>query len=75
MDSETKVPGLAPARNRAGLTQVALASLVGVHPITVARWETGERAPDIDTLKTLAAALGVQPGDLLNQQETSEGAA
>jgi transcriptional regulator with XRE-family HTH domain len=31
------------ARARLGLTQVQLAAELGVHPITVSRWETGER--------------------------------
>ena len=30
-------------RARAGLTQKALGELLGVHQVTVARWETGER--------------------------------
>jgi len=74
MDSETRVPGLAPARNRSGLTQVALAEMLGVHPITVARWETGERAPDIYTLKRLAAALNTTVGALLDEPSPAEGA-
>ncbi len=34
------------ARARAGLTQQGMADLIGVHRITVARWESGEQAPD-----------------------------
>ena len=30
-------------RAATGLTQAALAKLLGVHPVTVARWETGTR--------------------------------
>ena len=76
MDNGTRVPGLPPARKKAGLTQVSLAHLIGVHPVTVARWETGERSPDLDTVQRLAAALGVQPGALLDEPEApAEGAA
>jgi transcriptional regulator with XRE-family HTH domain len=48
--------------------------MLGVHPITVARWETGERAPDIYTLKRLAAALNTTVGALLDEPSPAEGA-
>lgn len=78
MDSKTRVPGLAPARNRVGVTQVALAEMLGVHHVTVARWETGEREPDIKTLNRLANLLGVTVQDLVASQQPptpAEGAA
>lgn len=35
---------LQDARARLGLTQPALAELLGVHPLTVSQWETERRA-------------------------------
>lgn len=35
---------LRATRARLGLTQPALAALLGVHPLTVSQWETGRRA-------------------------------
>ena len=63
-------------RRQTGLTQEALADLVGVHPLTISHFECGRVEPSLDTLRRLAAALGVQPGDLLNQPDApAEGAA
>jgi molybdopterin-binding protein len=48
-------------RRRAGLTQTALAELVGVHPITVSKWERGVLAPSrhqAELLKALASPPG-----------------
>jgi len=45
-------------RRRLGLTQVEFAKLVGVHSVTVSRWETGElglRATSEKLLRLLAA--------------------
>ena len=47
------------------LTQVALAKKVGVHQVTIARIETGERNPSMDLLQRLAKALKVKVGRLL----------
>ncbi|HZM00300.1 MAG TPA: TOBE domain-containing protein [Planctomycetota bacterium] len=48
------------ARRRAGLTQTRLARLLGVHPITVSKWERGLLAPNVRQTAILAA-LG-RPG-------------
>ncbi|MGD0267257.1 MAG: helix-turn-helix transcriptional regulator [Candidatus Methylomirabilota bacterium] len=47
------------------LTQVALAKKVGVHQVTIARIEIGERNPSMDLLQRLAKALKVKVADLL----------
>lgn len=47
------------ARQRAGLSQRALAARVGVPPSTVARWEAGEHAPSLDTLHGVVRACGL----------------
>lgn len=51
-------------RLMAGLTQVALAAKVGVHPITMVRYETGAITPRPDTVSRLARALDCQIADI-----------
>lgn len=51
---------VARVRRRAGLTQARLARLLGVHPITVSKWERGVLAPGARQTAILAA-LG-RPG-------------
>ena len=46
---------VARARRRAGLTQARLARLLGVHPITVSKWERGVLAPNARQTAILAA--------------------
>ena len=48
------------ARKRAGLTQVALAERAGVPQSTVARIETGARAPSTDMVERLVRAAGFE---------------
>ena len=52
-------------RERRGFTQAALAERVGVHQVTIARLETGERNPSMDLLHRLAKALKVKLPELL----------
>jgi transcriptional regulator with XRE-family HTH domain len=42
-----------------GLSQEALAQLIGVATNTISRWETGTYQPTLDDLEQLARALGV----------------
>lgn len=44
-------------RNTRKMTQQELADLIGVHPVTVARWECGTRKPKGTALFALAKAL------------------
>ena len=44
-------------RRRAGVTQVQLAELVGVSPLTVSRWERGERTPREANARTYQRVL------------------
>ncbi len=46
------------------LRQSDLATLLGVSPVTVSRWENGERKVDIDYLERIANKTGIAPGDL-----------
>lgn len=48
------------ARISAGLTQDELAQSVGVTRSTIARLETGESNPTVETLKKLAGVLDIQ---------------
>ncbi len=50
-------------RRAAGLTQPALARLLGVTRDTVSRWETGVYSPTWRMVEALAEALGVRPRD------------
>lgn len=47
------------ARKNAGLTQVTLANKVGLHPVTIAKWEIGLHQPSELVLRALAEQLGV----------------
>ena len=57
-------------RKQRSLTQEMLAERVGVARQTVAKWETGESAPDLPTAGRIAEALGVSLDDLVNAPET-----
>lgn len=57
-----KITGL---RRSAGLTQRALAKQTGVAQSTISAAERDQRTPDLDTLKTLAAAFGVSAAEIL----------
>lgn len=48
----------------AGLTQVQLAAKVGVHPITMVRYETGAMSARPDKVARLAKALGCTVADI-----------
>ena len=48
------------ARQRAGLTQRALAERLAVPPSTLAGWESGEDAPSMDAVQAIARACGLE---------------
>jgi transcriptional regulator with XRE-family HTH domain len=48
-----------------GLTMQKLGKKAGVNPTTIGRLERGFRTPRLETVRKLARALGVEPGDLL----------
>ena len=52
-------------RERAGLTQDALAERLHVTRQAVSSWETGRNQPDIETLTALAEALGADVRELI----------
>ena len=58
-------------RKKRNLTQEALAEQVGVSRQTVAKWESGESAPDLDAAGRLGRALDVSLDELVSTpQET-----
>ena len=57
---------LKAARERKRMTQAALAKKVGVHQVTIARLETGERRPSMDLLQRLAKTLKAKVSELLD---------
>ena len=48
------------------MTQPELAEKIGVHEMTVSRWELGKRKPSINEIQKLAAVLGVPVTELLS---------
>lgn len=48
------------------LTQEELAERVGIHPTSVAKLESGQRQPSLDTLQGLASAMCVTPSDIVS---------
>ena len=52
-------------RKKRNLTQEALAELVGVTRQTIAKWESGESAPDLALAGKLSAALDVTLDELV----------
>ena len=52
-------------RGEAGLSQTALGELLHVTPQTVSSWETGRTRPDVDTLESISASLGVGLTELI----------
>lgn len=63
-------PGLSYWRTRRALTQAELADLIDVNISTVARLERGSAAR-LATIRKLAEALQVQPGDLMDPPPTA----
>jgi transcriptional regulator with XRE-family HTH domain len=53
-------------------SQAELARRSGVHALTVTRLESGRTAPSTRTVRALAEALGIQPGELASPEEVAE---
>lgn len=60
---------LRDARRRAGLSQVALAELIGASLRSVREWEAGRQEPSRRHKAQLADALGVAVDDLFPEGE------
>ena len=55
-------------RKHAGLSQEALAELIGVSRQSISKWETGEASPEISKLPLLAKAFDVTTDWLLSEE-------
>lgn len=64
------IPGLRHWRIARALTQEELAQRASLNRVSVGRLETGTPAR-MSTIRRLAAALGVDPGDLMRQPPES----
>ncbi len=58
-------------REKAGLSQGALALRLGLTQQAVGKWETGKSAPDYHMLVKLARALGVEPDSFFDKDADS----
>lgn len=54
------------------LSQRELARQAGLHAVTLVRLEAGATAPSTRTVRALAGALGVSPGELTSPEEVAE---
>ena len=59
-------------RTRAALTQIALASQIGVNRRSVQNWETGESYPKAETLRRLIALFLAQGVFTVGQEAEEE---
>ena len=56
---------LAAWRDHRGLTQQQLADRIGTSSVSVSRWETDNRRPDLETQAEISQVLNIEPADLL----------
>ena len=64
---------IAALRSACGLTQEELAARIGVSRQSVAKWESGEFAPDLSNASALARVFDVRLDDLVNHSEEASG--
>jgi transcriptional regulator with XRE-family HTH domain len=57
------------ARNRERMTAEALGKLLNVSKISVYRWESGQRQPDVETVKKIGEILSVSAAYLLGETD------
>lgn len=69
MDTTKTGKLIATLRKSKGLTQSALAEILGLSNKAVSKWETGEGLPDISILPELAKVLGVTVDELLKGEK------
>ena len=59
-------------RDKAGITQMALAHQLGVSRQAVTRWESGDTTPSMDKLKALAKIYGVSLDLLCSESDMAD---
>lgn len=60
---------IAAERRRAGLTQEALASRIGITPQAVSKWENGVGYPDVTLFPVIASVLNIPISRLFGEEE------
>lgn len=55
--------------NKPPLTQEQMGQRMGVSDVTISRWETGKRRPDINVIAAYAEALGREFRDMMRHPE------
>ncbi|MBO5937192.1 MAG: helix-turn-helix domain-containing protein [Clostridia bacterium] len=66
MDTYITAQTIKRLREDKGLTQTALAELIGVSSKAVSKWETSKGLPDISLIEPLSQALGVSVMELMS---------
>lgn len=56
-------------REKQGLTQAQLGKSIGLAESTISLYESGKRAPDVDTIESLANFFGITTDHLLGRYE------
>ena len=56
-------------REKKGLTQQELADILGIHKMTLSKYERNKNFPEYDKLVKIAIILEVTPNDLLGYKE------
>lgn len=69
MDTKEFGSFIAEQRKAAGMTQKELAEKLNVTDKAVSRWENGHGYPDIETLDSLASALGLSLLELMHSKK------
>lgn len=69
---EMREMSISKLRKRAGLTQIALATSLGVSQSAISSWELGTREPDISTIKKLANIFHCTVDELLSDADDSD---
>lgn len=73
MNQEKVGKFIAKCRKEKNITQVQLATMLGVSDRAVSKWETGKSMPDLSLLIPLSEILGISVNDLLNGEFTDKG--
>lgn len=60
--------GIKILREKAGLTQIELASALNVKQASVSRWERGDSMPSADKLPEIAKIFGCRIEELYNNE-------
>jgi len=71
MDNKKMGEFILEMRKEKQMTQKNLAEKLNITDKAVSKWERGLSYPDISLLPSIAEALGVTTGELLNGEETA----